>query len=281
MSDLPFVTCLCLTKGRKEWLPGVVASFLTQDYAGRSELLIVADSWEDIPEGVGVIGFDKGPFAVKRRVQFGREISIVFELGAVGKKRNTGAEWSAKGSIISIWDDDDYSAPGRLTQQVETLLSTRAAVTGYTGLKFTDGRDWWRFNYHRVPGTGCEACSHENCMTCWPDSPHCGNRANPGRYDYVHATSLCFRRDWWETHPFEETQVGQDERFALAASAADQLAPCPDLCLMYATIHPGNTSPRVRINGALVGSNWEPLPGYVSPHPSVFPLSLSHHTIPL
>lgn len=262
-SDLPFVTCLCLTKGRKEWLRGVVDAFMKQDYKGRSELLLVADVAEDIGDSSSpdslwnsfpyefyphhfVGGISVGPFPV-------------------GKKRNLGIKWAAPGTeIISIWDDDDYSAPGRLTQQVEILLATGKAVTGYTSLKFTDGRDWWRFNYNRIAGTGCPGCDDLR-------TSYCGNFSNPARYEYVHATSLCFRRDWWEKHPFEELQVGQDERFALAASAADQLAPCPDLDLMYATIHPGNTSPRVRINGALVGSNWEPLPGYVSPHPSVFP----------
>lgn len=246
MSDLPFVTCLCLTKGRKEWLAGVVDAFNKQDYPGRKELFFVADCWDDID-------FPCTPLS--HRMCEGRGFSVLRFPGNVGAKRNEGCGWSL-GSIVAIWDDDDYSAPGRLTQQVETLLSTGKAVTGYTSMTFTDGLDWWRFNY---PVDNFALCAEQ----------------------FVHATSLCFRRDWWETHPFEETQIGQDERFALAASAADQLAPCPDLALMYATIHPGNTSPRVRINGSLVGSNWEPLPGYVSPHPSVFPLSLSHHTIPL
>lgn len=244
MSDFPFVTCLCLTKGRKEWLPGAVASFLQQDYAGHKELLIVADSFQDYPGMPDQSGCPSGV------IWLGNEISITVKFGPslnVGEKRNFGCESASLADVIAIWDDDDYSAPGRLTQQVETLLSSGKAVTGYTSMKFTDGREWWNFSYYPVVDA-------------------------TGEYEFVLATSLCFRRDWWQTHPFEDMQVGQDERFALAASAADQLAPCPDLDLMYATIHPGNTSPRVRINGALVGSNWEPLPGYVSPHPSVFPL---------
>jgi len=245
MSDLPFVTCLCLTKGRKEWLPGVVDAFLKQDYPQVAELVFVIDEWADILEASPAfkVRNDNRRFAAVRSAS-GKP---------VGTKRNAGCEWAINTPIIAIWDDDDYSAPGRLTQQVETLLSTGKAVTGYTGLKFTDGKEWWRFKYFPV------------------DSRYKGGDWDSTKFEYVHATSLCFRRDWWQTHPFEELQVGQDERFALAASSADQLAPCPDLDLMYATIHPGNTSPRVRVNGALVGSNWEPLPGYQSPHPNIFP----------
>jgi hypothetical protein len=40
------VTCLCLTRNRREWLPKAIACYQAQTHADR-ELLIVADSPED------------------------------------------------------------------------------------------------------------------------------------------------------------------------------------------------------------------------------------------
>ena len=53
-----------------------------------------------------------------------------------------------------------------------------------------------------------------------------------------------FRREWWETHRYPEVQVGEEAVFCEAAAAENQLAEVPDLNLMYATIHPRNTSKR-------------------------------------
>jgi glycosyltransferase involved in cell wall biosynthesis len=49
---------------------------------------------------------------------------------SIGAKRNLGCE-AARGEIIAHWDDDDYSAPGRLEDQVRRILTSGKAVTGY------------------------------------------------------------------------------------------------------------------------------------------------------
>lgn len=139
----------------------------------------------------------------------------------IGLKRNLGCE-RARGEIIAVWDDDDYSAPGRLVDQVERLHNSRRAVTGYRRMRFTDGAKWWQ--YSGVP-------------------------------DFVLGTSLCFRRDYWQAHPFPAKQVGEDYDFVRGAVAAGELAVAEAAGdLMYATIHPGNTSPR-----ALTGAQWSAL----------------------
>ena len=201
----PLVTCLCCTKGRREWIPKAIKNFYRQTYK-RKELLFVADCLCDVPAPLH--------FPVISRSGFN-----------VGQKRNAGCEF-AFGDLIAIWDDDDFSAPGRLSQQVAELERSGKSVTGYRAMKFTDGSAWWEF--------------------CYPLK------------DWVLATSMCFRRDWWLDHPFEPLQVGQDERFCAVAAGAEQLAECADLDLMYATIHPGNTSPR-NVNR---GFPWVPLPGF-------------------
>jgi hypothetical protein len=165
-------------------------------------------------------------------------LRIVRGVDAIGAKRNRGIRSSAMASypntpfptetIIALWDDDDYSAPQRLEHQVHQLESTGKAVTGFNSMKFTDGVDWWEFTC----GTGL-----------------------------VLGTSLCFRKSWWEQHPFLPIQIGCEEAFTEEARLAGQLVESPDLNLMYATIHPGNTSKRdLRPDGPykkLSGFTWQ------------------------
>lgn len=182
---------------------------MRQTYTNR-ELLIVADREEDVR---GLVPLDD-------------RIAVVM-VGAgvnVGNKRNIGCE-CALGDIIAVWDDDDYSAPARLTDQVNRLWFTGKEVTGYHTMKFTDGERWWIYR---------------------------------GGAGFVLATSLCFTRLWWSKHRFADMQVGQDELFGSIAAQHKQLDSQPDLDLMYATNHPGNTSPRA----ICAGSNWFPLADY-------------------
>ena len=124
------------------------------------------------------------------------------------------------GEIIAHWDDDDYSAPERLAVQVRSLLESGKAVTGFHSMRFTDGNRWWKYE---------------------------------GTRNYALGTSLCYRRGWWNTHRFPLVQVGEDNQFVSTAHAAGELVTTDAGDLMYATNHPGNTSPRK------LGDNWKPL----------------------
>src|SRR4029077_3693751 len=134
----------------------------------------------------------------------------------IGDKRNFGCERAA-GEIVCHWDDDDYSAPGRLADQLNRQLDSGKNVTGYHSMRFTDGDRWWQ--YH-------------------------------GERNYVLGTSLCYRKEWWGMNPFKSVQVGEDNVFTTQAWAAGQLETADAGELMYATIHAGNTSPRT------LGNNW-------------------------
>jgi len=129
----------------------------------------------------------------------------------VGTKRNVGCDL-AQGEIIIHWDDDDTSAPGRVADQVQRLQQTGRAVTGYHSMRFTDGTNWYQYRVND-PGLGL-------------------------------GTSLCYRRTYWEKDPFHPLQVGQDEQWARRAYTRGQYVGADAGSLMYATIHPGNTSPR-------------------------------------
>ena len=171
---MSFATCLCLTRNRPQWLPKAIRSFQQQTFP-RSELVILADGQDVrhlVPERdprIRLIHLDGRP--------------------EIGAKRNYGCE-RATGEIIAHWDDDDYSAPERLANQVERLLETGKAVTGFHSMRFTDGVRWWNYE---------------------------------GTRNYALGTSLCYRRDWWSTHRFPVVQVGEDNQFVAAAYAAGEL----------------------------------------------------------
>ena len=149
---------------------------------------------------------------------------IIIEEGrTVGEKRNFGAGLS-RGEVIIHWDDDDYSAPGRLADQLDRLVQSGKAVTGYSSMYFTDGARWWIYE-----GIG----------------------------NFAVGTSLCYRKDWWQDHPFPEKQVGEDTDFVSAAKRYDQLVSAPAGDLMVASVHASNTSPR-----QLTGVQWKLLPDF-------------------
>lgn len=132
---------------------------------------------------------------------------------SIGAKRNLGCELS-RGEVIAHWDDDDYSAPGRLADQIQRLTESGKAVTGYNVMRFvrfSDKPEWWEYTGH-------------------------------GRYAL--GTSLCYRRSWWQSNRFPELDVGEDNLFVSRAAAHNQLTVAPSGDLLWASIHAQNTSAR-------------------------------------
>jgi glycosyltransferase involved in cell wall biosynthesis len=137
----------------------------------------------------------------------------------IGGKRNLACEL-ARGSVIAHWDDDDWSFPGRLAEQVAILRDRPAIqVTGYHSMLFQDEKGS-RWLYRGSP-------------------------------NYALGTSLCYRRTWWESHRFPDLQVGEDNDFV--AKARPFLYSVNAEHRMIASIHSGNTSAK------RAGSNWEPV----------------------
>jgi hypothetical protein len=123
----------------------------------------------------------------------------------------------ANGEIIAHWDDDDFSAPERLDDQVSRLIASNLSVTGYGSMVFTDGAQSWLYT---------------------------------GTPLFALGTSLCYWRKYWRAQRFREIQMGEDNQFVHNAAAAGQIAVAPAGELMWASIHTGNTSPRQRSGAA-------------------------------
>jgi len=218
----PLVTALCLTHtcpsrlcrhengtsySRRPWLQKAIRCFQAQTYPNR-ELLIVAD------------GAD-----IKDLVTNDDRIRLIhIESGyLIGAKRNFGCT-HARGSIISHFDDDDWSAPERIADQVQRLQESGKQVTGYHTMLFTNGTEWWRFRGAASHGMG---------------------------------TSLCFRKEWWSAHLFPLVQIGEDGNFVNAAHRAHEFISSDAGELMVASCHTENTSKR-----QLRSEAYRPLPDF-------------------
>jgi glycosyltransferase involved in cell wall biosynthesis len=139
----------------------------------------------------------------------------------LGAKRNYACE-AATGELIAHFDDDDWSAPGRLADQVRILEETGLAMTGYRLMKFTDGKHWWRYN---------------------------------GSPDYALGTSLCYRKAWWKANRYPPIPIASDSKVVYAAQAQKQLAVADPRDLMVASVHPAKTN---RLS--MTGPSWKALP---------------------
>lgn len=190
----PLITCLCLTRNRRQWLPLAIKYFRAQTYPNK-ELLIIAD-------GESVRDLAVGDDIRLIEIESGRKI---------GEKRNFGCA-NALGEFVSHWDDDDYSAPGRLADQVRRLQDSGKAVTAYHSMYFGNREgQWWEFQARKMAGIG---------------------------------TSLLYAADYWRSHLFPAKQICEDNEFMHAAAVAKQFVTADASLFMAATIHQGNTSPR-------------------------------------
>ena len=139
---------------------------------------------------------------------------------SIACKRNLAIS-RASGEIICHWDDDDWSAPGRIEDQVGRLLSHNAQVTAYNSMPFTDGAEW--FQYHGSP-------------------------------DYGIGTSLMYRREFWRAQPFPDIPIEEDNW--LVNRCRSHIVSVATLDMMFGTIHAGNTSvKKYRANP----KQWEPI----------------------
>ena len=135
---------------------------------------------------------------------------------SLGEKRNQAAA-AAQGEILLHWDDDDWYAPERIGLQVRALQNSGADVCGIDRAFFVDPgrRAAWEYVYPQ------------------------GN----GQAPWVCGATLCYRRDYWQTHRFTGLQVGEDTAFA-AAVPPQRLHILPDNRFFAALIHQDNTSPK-------------------------------------
>ena len=123
------ISCLCITRNRREWLPSMLQCFQAQTWEEK-ELIVVADSVSDI----------SGWSPNDERVTI--YVPKKPERWTIGEKRNVACS-VAKGELLANLDDDDHSGPLRLEYQADALLKARKSVCVLRDIPFTDGTKWW------------------------------------------------------------------------------------------------------------------------------------------
>jgi glycosyltransferase involved in cell wall biosynthesis len=146
----------------------------------------------------------------------------------IGALRNAANQFWNENEILIHWDDDDWSHPRRIEEQVALLQASGTECVGYREMLFWDTR----------PGQFPAAWLYHHDDT-----------------RYVLGTSMCYWRSAWERHPFEDCNNedfrwwitnaqncrGESAMF-LNHDATRPLQQCPVEPRMIATIHCSNTS---------------------------------------
>lgn len=194
----PLISCIMPTANRRAFLPQALALFAAQDYP-HTELIILDDGEDSVADLI--------PAQANIRYQrLPQRLSI-------GAKRNLACEL-AQGDFIAHWDDDDWYAPTRLSQQLAALQASRGAVIcGLDRVLFYDplAQQAWEYRYP-------------------PNEPA-----------WAYGATLLYRRDWWRQHRFDDVMIGEDNRFVWQASAR-QVLRLADGRWYVGRVHAGNTS---------------------------------------
>jgi glycosyltransferase involved in cell wall biosynthesis len=198
------VSCLMPTANRREFLPLAIACWKAQDWPMRWRELVVIDDGTDRVEDL----FKDVEGCAYIRVAGPQ---------CLGAKRNLACE-AARGEILVHWDDDDWSAVSRVTDQVVRLLLSRALVGGYRSLLF------WNEARQEASRYGCDGKTDA---------------------DYALGTSLCYRRSYWQAHPFlRHESKGEDNVFIRPARERSEIVTAHGGAMMVARLHARNTIER-------------------------------------
>lgn len=129
----------------------------------------------------------------------------------IGTKRNWCCQL-AHGDVIIHWDDDDWFSPGRIKDQVEQLEASGKQVAGYHSLFFWSMPLQKAFEYKGPPNYSC-------------------------------GTALCYRKEFWQSHPFPPFLYAEDNAFVRAAQTAKQMSSAAGWQQIVAREHEGSSRP--------------------------------------
>jgi glycosyltransferase involved in cell wall biosynthesis len=177
------------TWNRRTFVPAAVDCFLRQTYEPK-ELVILDDGEEPIEDLLPKDDRIRYIFENRRRV--------------TGDKRNR-VNSLAQGKLICHWDDDDWSAPGRIAYQVDTLQKTGKRITGFSNLLF------WSLT--------------ERKSLIWKSDIR----------GYVCGTTMCYEREFWMVRKFRCLQKSTDNDFVYPIIS--QVAASGETRFMVARIH--------------------------------------------
>jgi hypothetical protein len=268
MSTEPLVVCVCLTKDRPAMLNRAIACYGAQTY--ENKILLIVNS------GEGPLWLDDTPGAYN----VWEPCFVGADAMTIGALRNEAGRWIASGptpfpDIIVHWDDDDWSHPSRIAEQVTLLQSSVNDCVGYREMLFC--RDVSvkedRISQIADPSGNFRVIGHH-----WREAPSEAWLYTSGKPSYCLGTSLCYWRRAWEKRPFEDLAHGEDHAWlkgvdSLGVSSLANATIIDEWFVkepgasfleprMIATIHGGNTSPAYQHLEACEkqGEKWKRVP---------------------
>jgi Glycosyl transferase family 2 len=225
----PSVCAVMLTADRHELAAKAVACFLRQTYDNKA--LLIYDTGVPLP-----IELDQSKVA--HAIAPERRLPI-------GALRNNAARL-VNADVIVHWDDDDWSHPERISEQVELLQASGAEAVGYNEMLFWRDSEAWLWT-------------------------------NATRNDRPCGTSLCYWRKTWAGAPFhDELPSGPDstseyhhwtQSLRLIAESSiprsrGMVSIGESIPRMVARIHGGNSSGQYKSIGNQASTSWRRVPDW-------------------
>ena len=198
MSDLPKVSGILPCGYGDKYFRVAADAFLASTYEGELELIILDNNATPV----------KDLIPADPRVHYYQCAKM-----PVGALRNLGTSY-ATGTICCNLDEDDWSHPERIGEQVGRLIGTGKSVTGFHSIYYYDTGNGSTYKYWYEPN----------------------QRNHP---PYACGSSQMFTKAWWEKHPFPSTGI-EDFGFQNAALAAGQLDSIDGSQLLVARAHSGS-----------------------------------------
>ena len=233
----PTVCAVMLTADRPELARRAVECFRRQAYPAK-RLLVYDTGAEDVE--MDWLGDEDDSRHQDIEVLESAGVDHHGERKTIGYLRNRANAAAAERDvdILIHWDDDDWSHPNRIAEQVALLQSSGADCVGYNEMLF------WRtaIMTPRTRNEGAELIKLRDGEAWLYSNP------NPG---YALGTSLCYKRTVWKKKPFPATSVGEDLQFLTGlkvAGVSGLRCGNPSVAFgqggpaMVARIHSGNTS---------------------------------------
>jgi hypothetical protein len=229
----PSVCAVMLTRDRPEMARRAIDCFRKQTYTAKKLLI-----WDSGPSEA-LSGEDDVEDAGYGSTLWAPNMSR--EGATIGELRNDAIRFCKDFQIVVHWDDDDWSHPNRIAEQVELLQDSKADCVGYREMLFwrQEERQAWLYS----------SLDPRYCL----------------------GTSLCYWRSAWERRPFEATSQGEDARFTAGLYCSGDVifdADDPEEGIlpisprMIARIHPGNTSNAYAPAKMAEWAEWSRAPGW-------------------
>ena len=200
MSQEALISCICPTYNRRDWLTLAIKSFVSQTYSKKE--LVICDNGDDGTEDlVAHLPFVRYHKLSGAKLNHGEMMNAVCQL--------------ASGEILTTWDSDDFSMPGRLQECAAFLTSSSSkTVCGYSTVLYydTDNDKAYRYSY---------------------DGPR----------DYATGTSQMFYKSYWESQKFRPIPKGCDSVFAINSYGQGKLITTPGLDMIVARAHKDSAAP--------------------------------------